>query len=153
VSQGRQRCRQCGWSFDPRPERLPRRGVRLRCPECGGLFPVLRPPSDDARSLEAAPPQAGRGPVALPRLPTAAARLTARPAQGEAEEIVRLWLREISRSETRPLTERLIYSEYGAELARLLSMWQASYPDADAMATFRQELMSALARVESGDAP
>ncbi len=148
------RCRQCGATQQVAAERLPRYGARVRCGECGTLLPPITPaPAEEGdRDLWGPLEQFGtaRTGAENPPLPE---DLVSRPTRAEAREILRLWMREVSRDRTEVLTEERLMREHGAELARLFSLWRASYPGAEGVRVFRAELQAILENLahEPGD--
>jgi hypothetical protein len=137
-----QRCRQCGSVHETDEATIPRYGLRVRCVECGSLLPLLEPPgverAEDARAaFPAWVPGDAAGPAAV------AAREF--PSRSETREVLRVWLQEIARGETRPLTAGLVFREHGDELARVLALWQGSYPGREATELLREELMTIIA--------
>jgi hypothetical protein len=147
VTQESHRCRQCGWVFTARREQIPRYGARVRCMQCGTLFPLLerRAASSEEPAVARIAPE-GAGTLAGDSAP--AGMSVSRPARGEAREIIRLWLREVS-PHGRPIDEARLFREHGAELARLLELWQASYPGEEATAVFKDELLAALGAADA----
>ncbi len=142
-----QRCRQCGSIHETEEASIPRYGLRVRCVECGSLLPLIV--RSGTRSEAGAPTPAPGAGTADDRSALDEAFL-ARPSRAETREVLRLWLLDIARNEARPLTPELVFREHGDELARMLALWQGSYPGREATELFREELMTLIAGMSAG---
>jgi hypothetical protein len=137
-----QRCRQCGSTHETDEAWIPPYGLRVRCVECGSLLPLLECSGIEREAL--APPAAPAAGAPDDRSALEAALLS-RPSRAETREVLRRWLLDVARGEPRPLTAELVFREHGAELARMIALWQGSYPGREATELFREELMTLIA--------
>jgi hypothetical protein len=137
-----QRCRQCGAVHETDEASIPRYGLRVRCVECGSLLPLL-----ESAGVEHAAATSPDGPAAATPDggPVLGGTFGEHPSRAETRKVLRAWLKEIARSEVRPLTAGLVFREYGDELARMLALWQGSYPGREATELLREELMTIVA--------
>lgn len=153
------RCRQCNWAMTIDQERIPRYGARIRCPECNRLQLLAPVPAggqsdlDDLLARKAAPPTQPKVELNAPITESELLRSAPAPVRGEARQVLALWLQELQGGHTTPLTEAILFSDYGEELAQLFSVWGASYPGERAAEVFRVQLREALERLDPGPGP
>ncbi|MFH1144596.1 MAG: hypothetical protein V1774_08650 [Candidatus Eisenbacteria bacterium] len=135
------RCRQCGATAEIGIDAIPRYGARLRCEACGSLSALLLPPRSSAE--ESAPAQApgrdGGGAAALESAcdPTGVQ---------EVRESLAPWLHSLTARSGAQISETILWSEHGAELARQFCAWRAAHPGPVSVGSFREGLFAAISR-------
>ncbi len=138
------RCRQCGWEVSVARDQIPRYGARVRCPDCDSLQPLVpaAPSPEPVTSERVCADVPAVSDAARARLASASAD----PAvtRAEARRVLELWLLEIQRTASAPLSLNHIFREHGEELAHLFGMWKASFPNDNATEIFRDQLIEAL---------
>ncbi|MCK4415030.1 MAG: hypothetical protein KAY32_15970 [Candidatus Eisenbacteria sp.] len=126
----------------PLPSRLPSGLPAEFTSELPADLPAEQTASSGGRRAEQAPSRGdlpGADPLAACGSPASvdtALRL-------EARELIERWLEDLTRDETVPMTETILWGERGAELAVLVARWQASHPGREALAALREELFAA----------
>jgi hypothetical protein len=129
-------------------DQIPRYGARVRCPDCDSLQ-ALVPAALSSEPVTSEPVRVdvpAASDAARARLASASADPAA--TRAEARRVLELWLLEIQRTATAPLSLSTIFREHGEELAHLFGMWKASFPNDNATEIFRDQLIEALENLQ-----